>query len=177
MSDDKETALIVYVDPEQLAKDVSIDIADLSGALQKHASLFVHYASQAVRAKRQYERYKVAVEILEAKLDAEYRKSLKAEAAEEEGPKSRSVKPTEPQIKAAVVTDPRYKAAYARLIDAQQIHRLAEIAERSFEHRRATLIQMAQDASREAGGQLRVAANQANKDRLLDLMKGGSDPA
>jgi hypothetical protein len=164
MSEAAETAMTAYVDPEQLKKDISIDLTDLSGNMAQHSALYVFYATRTVRAKRQYERYKVAVEILEGKLDGEYRLKLK-----EENPKT-----TEGQIRAALVLDARYRRAYAQLIDAQQEYRLAEVAERSFEHRKDMLLQIARDAAKEKEGGLRVAVNQANRERMLDAMSGGA---
>lgn len=155
-----DPALTEFVNPDQLAKDIAIDLADLTGGMQKHASLYVHYATQAVRAKRQYERNKTAMELLEAKLDAEYRTVLK-----EENPKT-----TEGQIRAAVVMDKRWRAMSGRVIDSQQHYRIAEIGERSFDHRRDMLLQIARDAGREGAGQLRVVANQTAKDRIMESM-------
>lgn len=153
--------LTEFVNPDQLKKDISIDITDLTGGMQQHASLYVHYATQAVRAKRQYERNKTALELLEAQLDSRHRQQLK-----EENPKT-----TEGQIRAAVVMDPKWKAMSSRVIDSQQIYRIAEIGERSFDHRRDMLLQIARDAAREGAGQLRVAANGAAKERLLESME------
>jgi hypothetical protein len=156
----EETSLVAYVDPDQIKADLHIDLTNINEAMAKHASTFLHYAGQSVRAKRQFERYKLGLEVLEAKLDAEWRTTLKGESA----------KSTEPAIRAAIVQDSRYKQMSARMIEAQQVHRLAEAAERAFEHRKDMLLQIARDAARESGGQLRVTANQANKDRLLEVM-------
>jgi hypothetical protein len=155
-----DAAMIEFVNPLQLKKDINIDITDLGGDMQKHAALYVEYAVNSVRARRQFERYKLAQEILESQLDSQHRAELK----------ETNSKTTEKEILAAVVTDPRYKAAGARVIDAQQIFRLAEISERAFDSRKDMLLQIARDAGREANGQLRVVANQTNTDRLSDAM-------
>lgn len=155
-----DAAMFTYVDPAQLKKDIAIDLSNITGALQEQTSLFVFYASAAVRSRRQYDRFKTAVEILEAQLDGVHRTVLK-----EENPKT-----TEGQIRAAVVTDPKYRAASARLIDAQQEYRLADVAERAFDSRKDMLLQIARDAGREQAGSLRVAANGASRDRLAEMM-------
>lgn len=153
--------LTVYIDAEQLKKDTHIDIADLTTSMQQQTSLFVHYAMNTVRARRQFERWKAALEVLEAQLDGKHRRIL----AEEGG------KVTEGLVRAAVLTDPQYKAASAKVIDARQIYQMAEVAERAFDQRKDMLLQIARDAAREQAGPLRVTANQANKDRLLEIMQ------
>ena len=160
-----------YVDPDKLREDVQIDITDITGGMVAQTGLYVHYASMTVRAKRQYERWKVAVEICEAQLDSLYRKSLVTQEDDGKGKGTmKTVKPTEPQVKAAINNDSRWKAASNAMINAQEIYRLAEVAERAFDHRKDMLLQIARDAAREQGGQLRVAANQANKERAVDAL-------
>lgn len=166
MSDDI-APLKPFVDPDRLKADVGIDITNITQGMIDQAGLYVHYATQTVRAKRQYERQKRLLEILEARLNSDYRRELVS--TDEKG---KVVKPTEPQVTAAVHNDKRYQTMSSRVIDAQEIWRLAEVAERSFEHRKDMLLQIARDAAREAqGGTLRVAANQANSQRREDLLK------
>lgn len=147
----EDTGLTEYIDTDQLAIDNVIDRSDLTGAMQKHSGLYVHYAVQAVRARGQYERWKNAQEILEARLDGEHRTKLADEGK----------KVTEAQIKAAILQDPRYITCANRLIQAQQIMKFAEIGERSFDGRKDLLLQMARDAAREAEGQLRLVLSGA----------------
>lgn len=162
--------LSAYVDTDQLKSDVAISLTDITGGMTEQASLYVHYATQTVKAKRQYERQKSNLEILEAKLDKHYRRTLVNEEIDGKGKKIQK-KPTEPQIKAAVTEDPRWISLNNRMLDAQEIYRLAEVAERAFEHRKDMLLQIAKDAAREAEGQLRVAANQGNRERLMEAMR------
>ena len=156
-----DTSIVNFVDVDQLKSDTVINVADLSTDMQRHTSMYVHYATQAVRARRQHERCKVAFEIVEARLDGVWRTSLK-----EENPKT-----TEGQIRAAVVTDPIWKNMSARVIAANEQFRLAEVAERSFDSRKDMLLQLARDAAREGAGQLRVTATADSRQRLLDSMK------
>lgn len=153
--------LTEYVDPEQIKADMHIDLADLTTAMQRHSGLYAHYGIQSVRAKRQYERQKTALEILEAQLDGKYRSQLK-----EENPKT-----TEPQIRSAIVNDRLYRAMSSRVIHAQEIYRMAEVAERAFHDRREMLLQIARDAARQDAGPMRVVANQSNRDRLMEQMQ------
>jgi hypothetical protein len=166
MSEDA-ALLKTYIDPEQMKLDINIDIADLNTGMQRQASKYAYYATQTVYAKSQYERFKAALEILEAKLDGLHRQALK-----EENPKT-----TESQIKAAVLTDTRYKNMAKQVIRAQEIYRLCEVAERAFDHRRDMILQMARDASKEREGALRVAANTTNRDRIMDAMARNAEAA
>lgn len=158
---DSETGFSEFVNPEQLAKDVSIDGANLSENMKSHTALYVMYATKAVRAKRQYERYKTAFEVLEAQLDSQHRTALKEENA----------KTTEGQVRAAVVTDPRWSAASGRVIDARMVYQLADIAVDGFEQRKDMLLQIARDAGREQAGALRVVSGPASTDRLMSAME------
>jgi hypothetical protein len=170
-----EALLQPFVEPDQLKLDVQINLADITGGMVEQAGLYVHYASMTVRAKRQYERWKRAVEVLEAGLGSQYRKSLVVEEDDGKGKGGiKMVKPTEPQIKEAIHCDPRWKAASTKEIDAQEVYRLAEVAERAFDHRKDMLLQIARDAAREQQGPLRVAANQANSDRRDSLVSSMS---
>ena len=175
-------ALHTYIDDDQVKKDVAIDSANLTAEMQNHASLYVHYATQAVRARRQVDRYKAAFEVLEAQLEAQYRETLRSEyeATIASDPKNKAKAPTEAQIRAAVVSDPKWKAMSGRVIEAQHIHKLCEVAERAFEHRRELLLQIARDAARQEAGPLRVMANQNAadaRDALLRKMQANAASA
>lgn len=155
MSDLKE-----FIDAAQLRKDVSINPEALDNDMMTHASLYTHYATQAIYARRQYERIKAAFEILEASLDDEYRRVLK-----EENPKT-----TEAQIRAAVVKDKRWSGAQGKLIDAQQIYKLADVAVESFSQRKDMILEVARDRRKEREGQLRVLeAKDAETSRTSSL--------
>lgn len=166
-----DIALNQFVDPDKLREDVQIDITNITAGMVTQAGLYVHYASMTVRAKRQYERWKLAVEVCEAQLDALYRKSLITQEDDGKGKGvMKTVKPTEPQVRAAICNDSRWKAASNAMVNAQEIYRLAEVAERAFDHRKDMLLQIARDAAREQGGQLRVAANQVNQERARESL-------
>ena len=164
---EEAAGLTVYVDSDELKKDIAIDQTSLDSNMQQHASLYVHYATQAVRARRQWERWKAAFEILESQLDGKHRESLKESGA----------KVTEAQIRAAMVQDPQWKKCSAMVIEAQQIFRLAEIGERSFEQRKDMLLQLARDAAREREGQLRVGAATATRTTVLDSLAAARQTA
>lgn len=158
-----DAALTQYINLDEMKADLAIDLTNLTDAMAKQTGLYVHYASKAVRAKRQHERFKAALEVIEAQLNSTYRTTLK-----EESPKT-----TEDQIRSAVVNDARWKSMSARVIDSEEIYRLTDVAVRALDHRRDMLLQIARDAAREQAGPLRVQTNIASKERLLELMSGG----
>ena len=171
-----EAALDLMIDTDQLKLDVEIDSANLTGNMQSHSSMYVHYATKTQRARRQHDRWKSALEVLESSLESSHRSTLRDEyeAAIAADPKSKAKAPTEAQIRAAVVTDPKWRAASSQVIEAAHVYRLCEVAERAFEHRKDMLLQIARDASREqSGGPMRVLANQnaqASREVLLQAM-------
>lgn len=145
-TDEDPRALKTFIDPDELRKDVNINPADLDNAMIQHASLYVHYATQTVNARRQYDRIKSAVEILEAQLDDQYRKR-----AADEGKKT-----TEALLKNQITADPRYASAQQKLIEAHSIWKLADVAERAMEQRKDLLLEVARDRRKEKEGQARV---------------------
>lgn len=157
---DEAAPVSEYVNPDEFASDVKINMGDLSTELQQQTQKFAMYAMKAIRARRQYEIAEKALEITESQLDAQHRQVLK-----EENPKT-----TETQIRSAVVNDPRYRNASMRVINARQEFGLAQAAERSFDQRRDMLLQLARDAAREQGGPLRVMAATESRERLLEAM-------
>lgn len=153
--------LTPFIDAERLEKDILINSADIDGALSTHASLYVFYATQAVNARRQYERVKSAFEILEAKLDHEHRIALK-----EENPKT-----TEAQIRSAVVADKRWINLQGKLIDAQHIWKLCEVGADAFSQRKDMVLEIARNARKEAEGQLRVLEKDAVNDAVTKKVR------
>lgn len=137
-----------YLDPDAVKSDLKINLGDISESLANQTQLFVHYASLAVRAKRQFERWKAAVEVLEAQLDGEARRKCV-----EEG-----IKVTDSVVNAYVASHPQYKAAASMMINAKEIMGLCDVAERAFEHRREMVKQIAQDQAREWVGGERLMA-------------------
>lgn len=156
-----ETGLKTFVDAVQLQKDIAINPTDIDNAMLSHSALSVHYGINAVHARSQYERMKNAVEILEARLDNEYREALKAE----------NPKTTEGAIKSAVLNDKRYSAAQNKLIEAQTIFRLAEVAADAFSGRKDLLLEIARDRRKEREGELRVMANDAAKESVSQALR------
>lgn len=154
-------ALNPFLDTNEMQEALKININDITQSLADQTSKFVIFAANAVRAKRQFEHAKLALEIKESALDAHYRKILK-----EENPKV-----TEGAIRAAVVADQQWKILSVRVIDAQQICRLCDAAERAFEHRREMVKQIANDQAREHDGSIRVMRNQDARDSLLEKIK------
>lgn len=156
-----ETMLNRFVDQEQAKKDIAINPNDLDSEMLEHASLYLHYAQQTVNARRQYDRLKNAFEILEARLDEEYRTSMSEGAAK---------KPTEAQIRAAIVSDKRWSGAQAKVIEANSIWRSCEIVESAMSQRRDMILEVARDRRKDKEGQLRVLENQDMRDRVHSLL-------
>lgn len=160
----KPAPLKQFID-DSVKRDISINTADLDSEMIQHAALELHYAMQTAHARYQYERIKSAVEILEAKLDAEYRESLAA-AAESEKKKG----PTEAAIKAAVLVDKRYASAQSRLHESQHIWKLCEATENAFRSRKDMLLEVARDRRKEREGELRVLEEKSLQDRAKRLV-------
>lgn len=140
-----------YVDADQLKRDVNFDVADLDTAICQHAGLFVHYSDLSRRARQQWEKMKVTVEVLESRLYAIHKEAMVAAG----------VKPTEAAVAAAVNSDPRWHAAKMKVIDAQAISNFAGDAREAFSQRKDMLVQVSVDRRVEQQGELRIRVAQA----------------
>lgn len=137
-----DLAVTSFVDPARLKKDIVIDTTDLNKAMAEQTALESYYIEQSARARRQLEREKNRLEVLEGVLSRKHRAALL-----EENPKT-----TEAQVKSAIVTDSLWRAASLRLIDVQFELEMAKGAAHSFDSRKDMLLQIARDANREMRG-------------------------
>lgn len=159
-----DAMLKVYLDPDQLKKDLDFTEATINEDLRRHHQLHNHYANQATYARAQSDRWESAVEVLESQLDNLYRKALK-----EENPKT-----TEAQIRSAVVSDQRWKVATARRHDAMTQWKLCENAVRSFDHRKDMILQVSRNMERERERNMAVSGSSA-RDRFLEAARSNQD--
>lgn len=146
-----------FIDPDQVKKDLSINVADLDTAMAEHPGLELEYARATANARRQHERLKSAFDILEAKLNARYRESLS------QGGK----KPTVDQIANSVTGDKAWSSGRSLVIDAQHIWKLCEATESAFHSRKDMILEIARDRRKEREGEMRVMENTALRDAAL----------
>jgi hypothetical protein len=143
-----KSGLKVFVDVEQLKKDLAVNPNDLDDAVTSQAPMFVHYAQQAAYARRQWEKAKLAAEILESQLDATWRKKLADDNS----------KVTEAMVTNAIKSDPRYAAAQNQIIEARALFDIANDAREAYMQRKDMIVQVSVDRRREREGQLRIMA-------------------
>lgn len=155
-----ETMLNRFINPDQVRIDVSINPATLDDEMMNHASLYIHYATQTVNARRQFDRLKSAFEILEARLDGEIRTEALASGK----------KVTEGSIKSAMVADKRWSGAQSKVIESGSIYRLCEAVESAMSQRKDMILEVARDRRKEKEGQLRVLESQDMRDRVLSMI-------
>jgi hypothetical protein len=140
--------LKVFVDVAQLKKDLQVNPNDLDDAVISQAPMFVHYAEQAAWARRQWEKSKLATEVLESQVDSAWRKKFV-----EDG-----VKTTETMVMNAVKADPRIIAAKTQAIEARALYDIANDAREAYMQRKDMIVQISVDRRRERDGQLRILA-------------------
>lgn len=139
-----------FVDPAELAADVSINRDDLDSGLLSQAGLYVHYARLSADAREQLDRVKIQVEVFESRLFATHRKAL-LDAGE---------KATEAAVNAAVKGDTRWYRAQQSLITAKAAYDFANDAREAFKQRESALIQLASSQRKEREGQVRIGVGQ-----------------
>lgn len=159
------------IDGPKLKVDISINVADLQGAILEQASLFVHYAELAANASRQVDDMKMVLEAYESTV---YR-NLRDEAAKE------GTKVTEASLEKSVAIHSKIVSIKRALNEAKQIEAIAKGAVEGFRHRRDMLVQQGATSREELKGELRImnsadreAAAEATRDRVLDRMRSRS---
>lgn len=153
-----------FINAEQLKKDVAINMNDLDNAMMQHASLYVYYAGQTVKARRQHDRLKNAFEILEARLDKFYRDQFATEGK----------KVTEGAIRQALVADERWSNAQGRVIEANSIFRMCEVAEDALVQRKDMILEIARDRRKEREGQMRVLELEEQKKAVAKSLRASA---
>jgi len=120
-----------FLDADQLRKDISYTLSDISGAQMTQASLFVHYGMIAAQAAKQVDDFKMLGEITEARI---YR-ALRDKAV------LNGEKLTEARLIADVSVNPSVITMRRALNEAKQIEANAKTASEGFRHRKDMLVQ------------------------------------
>ena len=115
------------MDRSQFDIDKTIDPGQLDVEAVQQAGLFFKYAEESVKAKAQVDRMKMALDVMEAKLQAEVRESPE---------KFGLVKVTEAAIAAAVKTSTRYTDAYDAFLKAREVSGLVDVAREAMEQKK-----------------------------------------
>lgn len=136
-------------------------------AMMEQAGLRAFYGAQAANAEAQASREKAKFEILEARLYELIRKQLASEGE----------KVTEKMIEAAVKKDPRWLAGKNRVIEAEAIAGINKSLAISLADRRDMLIQLGSDRREEFKGQLRIVANEQEKQDLAERARAAAGKA
>ena len=161
-----------FIDPEQLRKDSSINLADLTGAAQDQMSWLIHYGELAAQASRQVDDIKLLVDNAEARADRKIRDEMAA-AGE---------KATEPMIEKRIARNETVIKMKRALNEAKQIEAIGKLAIQVFKDRRDMIIQLGASERKQMEGELQIMKGadrerlQENlKNRMLDLAKAGSE--
>ncbi|MCH8476060.1 MAG: hypothetical protein LAT55_12635 [Opitutales bacterium] len=169
MSDKPEIRKIqvkALIDPQQLKKDMSYSLADLSTAMVDQASLFAHYGVLAARASRQVDEMKMLLENAEARV---YRRVRDAAAAA-------GNKLTETQVDKQVAVHPQVIALKKAKNEAAQIEAVAKTAVEAFRHRRDMLVQHGATSREEMKGELSISRRRENETSMKEqrerMLKG-----
>jgi hypothetical protein len=146
-------------DAEQFMKDVSINDADLSGAILTHASLFAHYAVMDAQAQHQVDKLKLALDVRSARADKKVR----------EGMANSGIKVTESGVEQEIKRSAEYLAAVTALNAAKEVAAMTHTALDAFRQRRDMLIQLGVAAREEMKGEVRVLNAEAAKRNSEEL--------
>lgn len=162
------------IDMDQLKQDMQIDPNDLNAAILQQTSLYAHYMVLASKARRQRDAAKNRLSAIENVLNAQYRKTLKAE----------NPKATEGEISAAVGRDARFRAAQEQLLEAEQVAYLCDTTMYAMNQRRDMLQLLVRDPGSRGAAPLMVsdptaatgtsrmaAISEARRENLLATMR------
>jgi hypothetical protein len=136
-----------FIDPDQMAKDITFSPNDLTNAMMAQASMFAHYGVLLSKASRQVDDVKMVLEVTEAKV---YRKLRDAAL-------TAGTKMTETMLDKAVSISEPVIAIKRALNEAKQIEAQAKTAVEAFRHRRDMLIQQGFLHAQEMKGEVSIA--------------------
>ncbi len=149
MTDDKTKRMVnveQFISAEQLSEDLQFSPVNLSDAMMTQASQFAYYAGVNAKAQHQVDRFKLKVEVLEAKLD----KSIRDTAADE------GKKTTDKSIMAEIKRNPAYVMIVKALNESKMVAALAKEGLEAWRHRKDMLIQLGAAQREEQKGELRM---------------------
>jgi hypothetical protein len=164
-------AMVHFVDPDQVKKDVDIDITDLDNETRRQSATYLFHAQNASKAKAQAKRVKNTAEILESRLYSIHREELGKDGK----------KVTEAMVDAAVKNDRLFYEMKQKVIDSELIADLARDTANSLEQRKDMLVQLTVDRRKEREGELRIGAAkdavQGAREDVLKLIAGQQNTA
>ena len=155
------------IDVEQFQRDTRVSEAQLDNCFMEQASLRAFYGTQAAQAEAQATRHKARFEVIEATLFDQHRKAL---AKSEE-------KVTEKMVENAVKLDPRWLRAKNVMIDAETIAAINKSLVDSLRDRKDMLVQLGADRREGMKGQLRMAADQNERESMASRAAAAAQAA
>lgn len=150
-----------FIDADQLKRDISFNLLDLSNAMMEQASLFVYYGSLAADAEKQVSAVKLMLETTEAAI---YQAVRSNKIANDE-------RFTEALLENEVSRHPRVISIKKSLADARRVESTCKTAVEAFRHRKDMLIQQGLITREEMKGQTFIKGQdqaEATKQAALD---------
>lgn len=155
------------IDVERFQRDTRVTEATLDNCFMEQSSLRAFYGAQAAQAEAQAARAKAKFEVIEATLYDQHRKAL----AESEG------KVTEKMAENAVRKDKRWLAAKNLMIEADTIATINRSMVESLRDRKDMLVQLGADRREGMKGQLRMLAEQNEREALANRATAAAQAA
>lgn len=155
------------IDVEQFQRDTRVTEATLDNCFMEQSSLRAFYGAQAAQAEAQAARAKAKFEVIEATLYDQHRKAL-AESEE---------KVTEKMVENAVRKDKRWLAAKNLMIEADTIATINRSMVESLRDRKDMLVQLGADRREGMKGQLRMLAEQNEREALANRATAAAQAA
>ena len=155
------------IDVEQFQRDTRVTEATLDNCFMEQSSLRAFYGAQAAQAEAQAARAKAKFEVIEATLYDLHRKAL-AESEE---------KVTEKMVENAVRKDKRWLAAKNLMIEADTIATINRSMVESLRDRKDMLVQLGADRREGMKGQLRMLAEQNEREALANRATAAAQAA
>jgi hypothetical protein len=152
------------LDADQIKKDISYSLTDLSSAMQEQPGLHLHYAEVAAKASRQVNDFKLLLEVRESQVYRDLREDYT----------EKGTKITEAMLEKEVAVHPTVIAIKRAINEAKQVEAIAKGAVESFQQRKDMLVQHGAKDRVELAGELRMTASvaaaeeaEARKARIL----------
>lgn len=157
------SAVVKFVDPAALQRDVSISVASMENDIRDHAALLAYYGSKAANARLQRDKIKTSLEINEARISEEIRAKHAAEGS----------KLTEARLEQLIRIHPKYATLRGMLDEANAVLEQALIAIEAFKQRGSMLIQLSAGARQERAGDIALNAVANKGEAAVAALRNG----
>lgn len=156
-----------YLDIEKFTQEVNEDMSDLTAAMRTQTARAAYYGVLLSQARTQESKAALIAKSLEARLTKRYRESLTKQMQQEadDAGVKKAERVTIDMVKAEVALDPQMMVIESKLLQAQEIKNICQVAYDAFRTRRDMIVSLGHMTRAEMNSKLQGITNTANENK------------